>query len=101
VRDRCHALFDDARFADLRAGCDWFVDWFHAADNPNLTFREIACPSDLVTASGVDRRPLDDVAESCGGTAPDTCECDCSWTAGGAACGSDDGSCCWRTCCGA
>lgn len=100
VRDRCHALFEDARFAELRAGCDWFVDWFHAADNPNLTFREVACPSDLVTASGVDRRPLDDVAESCGGDAPDTCECDCSWTTGGSACSSDDGSCCWRTCCG-
>jgi len=39
-----------------------------------------------------------DVAESCGRTEPDTCACDCGWTAGGAACGSDDGSCGWRTC---
>ncbi|MCB9603657.1 MAG: hypothetical protein H6721_03785 [Sandaracinus sp.] len=101
VRDRCHAIFDEPQFAELRAGCDWFVDWYHAADNPNLTFREVACPADLIAESGVDRRPLDDVAGSCGGGGePETCECDCSWTMGGAACGANDGSCCWRECCG-
>lgn len=27
-------------------------------------------------------------------------ECDCSWTHGGSSCGGDDGSRCWKVCCG-
>lgn len=99
VRSRCAAVFDEPQFADLRRGCDWFIDWYQAADNPNLHFREVACPDAIVTRSGVDRRPLNDIAAPmCGGSS--TCECDCSWTNGGANCGTDDGSCCWRRCCG-
>lgn len=98
VRDRCASIFDGPEFAELRAGCDWFVDWFQAADNPNLHFREVTCPEALVNRSGVDRRPLADVvAPMCDGSA--TCTCDCAWTDGGRNCGTDDGSCCWGVCC--
>lgn len=98
VRARCESVFGEPRFAELRAGCAWFVDWFQAADNPNLDWSEVECPADLVAESGLDRRPLDDVAACGGGGATGDCECDCSWAADG--CGADDGSCCWDTCCG-
>ncbi len=98
VRARCESVFADARFSDLRAGCLWFVNWYQAADNPNLRYREVACPDAIVTRSGVDRRPIGDIAApSCGAGA--SCTCDCSWTAGGTNCGRDDGSCCWNICC--
>ena len=99
VRERCNTLFAAPQFADLRAGCDWFVDWFQAADNPNLHYAEVACPEAIVSRSGVDRRPLADIAAPmCEG--PGTCDCDCAWTDGGRNCGTDDGSCCWDVCCG-
>jgi hypothetical protein len=65
VRDRCETVFADDRFEELRAGCEWFIDWFEAADNPNLRYSEVACPDALVEGSGSDRRPIDDVAPSC------------------------------------
>ena len=97
VRARCAEVFADARFAELRAGCEWFVDWYQAADNPNLDYSEVECPPDLIALSGLDRRPLDDIA-MCEGGDGETCECDRSWASGG--CGEDDGSCCWDVCCG-
>ena len=30
---------------ELLAGCDWFINWFGAADNPNLVAKEITCPA--------------------------------------------------------
>jgi len=61
VRDKCDTLFAGSARADLRAGCGWFIDWFAAADNPDLDYREIPCPVELAADSGVDRRALDDV----------------------------------------
>ena len=105
VQTRCVTTFAGS-FPDLLAGCTWFVDWFEAADNPNLQYREVSCPDALVNNSGVDRRPLADVA-SCEGASGERCSaaemsaCDCAWAGGGSTCGSDDGSCCWWACCGA
>ena len=113
VRNRCQAVFNNDTFsdADLLAGCEWFVDWYNAADNPNLNYREVECPQAIIDLSGVDRRPLNDISDGCGssngggssgGSSGDrgSCECDCSWTNGGSNCGDDDGSCCWLECCG-
>ena len=36
---------------DLKSGCDWYVDWFEMADNPNLEYEVVACPSDLITGA--------------------------------------------------
>jgi len=67
VRDKCDAVFTDARgLSELRTGCHWFADWFEAADNPNLTYREVECPSALTDASGMDRRPVGDIRQTCG-----------------------------------
>jgi hypothetical protein len=102
VLGRCAAVFDDPGLAELAAGCEWYVDWYEAADNPNLRFQEVACPPALVAITGIDRGPLDDITPCQGGGECSQAEmdaCDCSWTNGGANCGVDDGSCCWGACC--
>lgn len=43
VRQKCMLLPD----GDLRKGCNWFVDWYAAADNPNFRYEQINCPSDI------------------------------------------------------
>lgn len=47
VAQRCENLFSQAGMEDLLAGCLWFVDWFEAADNPDLVFEEVECPDAL------------------------------------------------------
>ncbi len=63
VTNRCNNVF--AGHDDLLDGCDWFVDWFETADNPNLQFAEVECPNALVSTSAMDRSALDDVSNSC------------------------------------
>jgi hypothetical protein len=104
VLSRCAAVFDDPGLAELAAGCEWYVNWYEVADNPNLRYQEVPCPAALVARSGIDRGPLDDVGSCNGGG--NTCtqeqmdQCDCAWTNNGQNCGQDDGSCCWTACCG-
>lgn len=104
VLGRCAAVFDEPGLAGLKAGCEWYVNWYQAADNPNLHYQEVACPPALVAVSGIDRGPLGDIASCEGGggscTQEEMDKCDCAWTNGGQNCGMDDGSCCWTACCG-
>ena len=104
VLGRCAAVFDDPGLAPLKAGCEWYVNWYEAADNPNLHYQEVACPPALVAVSGIDRGPLHDIAACKGGggvcSQEEMDKCDCAWTNGGQNCGQDDGSCCWTACCG-
>ncbi|MBN1656625.1 MAG: hypothetical protein JXA30_22830 [Deltaproteobacteria bacterium] len=51
VQQRCQSTF--ANKPDLMAGCDWFLNWFNLADNPNLMFKQIACPSAITAKSGL------------------------------------------------
>jgi hypothetical protein len=51
VMQRCMSVYGNS--PDMLAGCRWFVDWFNAADNPNLRYKQIACPSALVQRSGL------------------------------------------------
>ena len=46
-RDQCNQLPDQ-----LRSGCFWRFDWFKNADNPNVNFRQVSCPSQLTSISG-------------------------------------------------
>jgi len=48
VMQKCTEVFGARGLAELEAGCRWFVDWFHAADNPSLRYAEVACPSALL-----------------------------------------------------
>ncbi|KAK0633007.1 RlpA-like double-psi beta-barrel-protein domain-containing protein-containing protein [Immersiella caudata] len=37
--------------AALKAGCNWRYDWFQGADNPNVNFRQVACPAAITEKS--------------------------------------------------
>ncbi|KAI1331041.1 RlpA-like double-psi beta-barrel-protein domain-containing protein-containing protein [Xylariaceae sp. FL0255] len=39
----------------LEAGCYWRFDWFEGANNPDVTFQQVACPAALVAKSGCSR----------------------------------------------
>ncbi|KAK3330125.1 RlpA-like double-psi beta-barrel-protein domain-containing protein-containing protein [Apodospora peruviana] len=41
--------------AALKAGCYWRFDWFGGADNPSVTFRQVACPAAITSKSGCTR----------------------------------------------
>lgn len=36
----------------LKAGCYWRFDWFGGADNPSVTFKQVACPAAITAKSG-------------------------------------------------
>ena len=50
VQQKCQQIFGDK--PDLLAGCNWFLGWYGAADNPNLVSKEIACP-EMLKARGL------------------------------------------------
>ena len=50
IRNMCNAAFNSAGLADLKAGCNWFIDWFKVANNPTATKQEVTCPQALVDA---------------------------------------------------
>ena len=45
MRQKCQTVF--ANKPDLMAGCEWFLGWYGATDNPNLVAKEITCPAML------------------------------------------------------
>jgi hypothetical protein len=51
LQNRCNTVFSGK--ADLLAGCNWYIDWFSAADNPTFVFKQIACPSAITQRSGL------------------------------------------------
>jgi hypothetical protein len=51
VKNKCMQVFNGK--PELMAGCDWFLNWFNAADNPNFTFKQIACPQSILEHSGL------------------------------------------------
>jgi hypothetical protein len=44
VRNKCNTIVPAGQ---LRDSCNWFVDWFEVADNPNFKVESISCPSDI------------------------------------------------------
>jgi len=40
----------------LQAGCKWRFNWFKNADNPNMVFEEVQCPTELTKKTGCSRR---------------------------------------------
>ncbi|KAI9270001.1 RlpA-like double-psi beta-barrel-protein domain-containing protein-containing protein [Helicostylum pulchrum] len=42
--------------AALQPGCNWRYGWFKGADNPNMTFKEVTCPAEIIARSGCSRR---------------------------------------------
>ncbi len=54
VLEKCQSVFG-AKWPDLMDGCRWFVEWYHAANNPSLKFKEVTCPDAITSVSGVRR----------------------------------------------
>ena len=46
VKGYCSRAFSS--IPNLLQGCNWFADWFMAADNPNFYWEEVECPQYLV-----------------------------------------------------
>jgi len=65
VRNKCSSVFGSRGLDEMQEGCEWFVDWYEAADNPNIRYREVSCPSELTGQSGMDRTALGDIQNSC------------------------------------
>ena len=66
VAARCQKVFGSRGLSELQAGCQWFVDWFQAADNPALKYKEVACPSALTSLTGMNRSSRNDISNACG-----------------------------------
>jgi hypothetical protein len=49
VQTKCQSVFGSK--PALLAGCNWFVDWFKGADNPNVIYKEVPCPAELKAKS--------------------------------------------------
>jgi len=50
---KCQSVFGSK--ADLLAGCNFFVNWFGAPDNPALKYKEVTCPDAITSLSGLHR----------------------------------------------
>lgn len=51
ITDMCKTAFGSN--ASLMAGCSWFVGWFAAANNPGVNYKEVACPAEISSRSGL------------------------------------------------
>ncbi|KAG8736580.1 hypothetical protein FRC10_009153 [Ceratobasidium sp. 414] len=40
----------------LQAGCNWRFGWFMGANNPNVNFQQVTCPSQLTSITGCTRQ---------------------------------------------
>ncbi len=50
---KCESVFKDK--PGLLAGCNFFINWMGAPDNPNLVFKETTCPAAITQLSGLKR----------------------------------------------
>lgn len=60
LTSRCNNVFGTRGLTKLQKGCLWYADWLEAADNPALKYKEVACPSELASRSGMNRGGLND-----------------------------------------
>jgi len=45
LTDKCNSVFSDET---LKAGCLFYADWFEAAGNPTMLYKEVTCPQYLI-----------------------------------------------------
>jgi len=55
LRAKNDSLFRSRGLTQMAEGLDWFINWFEAADNPKLIYREVACPQEIIDVSGLKR----------------------------------------------
>jgi hypothetical protein len=54
MKGKCESVFGKIS-STLKAGCDWFTGWFSSADNPNLIYKQVSCPQQLSSKTGISR----------------------------------------------
>ncbi|KAL5316538.1 hypothetical protein ACEPPN_015587 [Leptodophora sp. 'Broadleaf-Isolate-01'] len=54
--------------AALQAGCNWRFDWFKGADNPTVSFKQVACPAAITAKSGCTRADDSSAPKAAGGS---------------------------------
>ncbi|MDR1813110.1 MAG: hypothetical protein LBQ87_09820 [Candidatus Fibromonas sp.] len=48
VQNMCNSNFGTPALAYLKAGCEWYINWFNIADNPKVDYKQIDCPQALI-----------------------------------------------------
>ena len=66
LTQKCDSVFGSRNLTEMQKACKWYADWFEAADNPSLVYKEVACPAEIIAKSGLDRRGINDISKSCG-----------------------------------
>ncbi len=51
MKNKCQSVFGS--MPALLAGCNWFTGWFSSADNPKMIFKQVTCPSQITSKTGV------------------------------------------------
>jgi hypothetical protein len=51
MKGKCTSVFGN--MPGLLAGCNWFTGWFSSADNPNIIYKQVSCPSQITSKSGI------------------------------------------------
>jgi len=54
MKGKCTSVFGPISSV-LKAGCDWFTSWYSSADNPNLVYKQVSCPSQLSGKTGLSK----------------------------------------------
>lgn len=54
MKGKCQSVFGNLSPL-LKAGCDWFTNWYSCADNPNLVYQKVSCPSQLSNKTGLSK----------------------------------------------
>ena len=54
MKGKCSSVFGGLGSA-LKAGCDWFTGWFSSADNPQLVYKQVTCPSQITSKTGLSK----------------------------------------------
>ena len=54
MKGKCSSVFGGISSV-LKAGCDWFTGWYSSADNPNLVYKQVSCPSQLSGKTGLSK----------------------------------------------
>lgn len=55
LREKNDTLFRARGLTQMADGLDWFINWFEAADNPNIYYWQVPCPQALIDISGLQR----------------------------------------------
>jgi hypothetical protein len=51
MKGKCQSVFGN--MPALLTGCNWFTGWFSSADNPKLIYKQVTCPSQITSKSGI------------------------------------------------